>query len=407
MPVMELEYLRKKLEMRAGFLNPRSPFVYISEDSDNSHWNFKQNFIQIGIKSILAHGGNLEKLATLLLAHEVSHTLNSDTEVVERIDFPFSILNILEDARIEHLISDRGYNFYDLHEFSYETFYLEAKDTEGMMKNPYNIGVLLRWRRWGVKTETAKPDKLTEEEYEEFLSDWEEAIDKSTYATDTGEVAKIGKALYKKWRKVFGETAPDNTFTGIEGSEQDFGNGEREEETEEKGSGELGREPEEVRENPRLFSDHPRWEWNTEWIRRTLAEIRRYLKLPSYTDTEYRMAGRRINPVRAENLLPPFKRKDVITYSLNDRRLLMVLDGSGSMDRKPFYYASHTAYVLSKLFNTDIVITTTESLEPIRIKDIDVLKRYDPDGAENYRSLGDLPLKYDFTLFLSCRDLPI
>ena len=406
MPVMELEYLRKKLEMRAGFLNPRSPFVYLNEDEDGSFWNFEQNFIQLGIKSILKHAPeDIEKLSTLLLAHEVSHTLNTDAEVPKKIDFPFSILNILEDARIEALISGKGYDFHDLHDFSHEVFYLRSKDYESMIRNPYNIGVLLRWRRWGVETNVATPDAIdTYAEFKEFLSDWEKAIDDSIKASSTEEVARIGKVLYEKWKKVFGEKAPENTRTGIEREEKDFGSGEPpEEKNKEEGYGRspLGRKPEEVMENPELFVKTPVFDWNEEWIRKTAAELRRYLRLPAYTETEYRMNGRRINPVRAENLLPPFKRRETISYSFKNHRLLIVIDGSGSMNGEPFYWASHTVKVLREFFRTDVVITTTESFDPIRIKDPDALRYYYPDGAENYRSLKDMPLKYDFILFLT------
>jgi len=191
MPVAELKYLQKKLEMRAGLLNPRLPFVYLNEDEDGSFWNFEQNFIQLGIKSILKHEPeSLEKLSTLLLAHEVSHTLNTDAETAKKIGFPFAILNILEDERIERLISEKGYNFNPLHKFAYRVFYT---DTD-MLKNPYNIGVLLRWRRWGVGTRTERPDVLTEKEYEEFLKDWETAIEKSSRASSTEE-------LPKRWRR--------------------------------------------------------------------------------------------------------------------------------------------------------------------------------------------------------------
>jgi len=213
-------------------------------------------------------------------------------------------------------------------------------------------------------------------------------------------VAKIGKELYEKWRKVFGEKAPENTCTGIEKEEKDFGNGERKEE-EEHERDKLGRRPDEVRENPHLFSSFPEFDWDEEWIRRTVAELKRYLRFPSYTETEYSLKGRRINPVRAENLLPPLRRKEAISYSLKDHRLLIVIDGSGSMREKPFYWASHTAIVLRKFFRTDIVITTTKSFEPIGIEDIEALRYYPPSDTENYRSLKDLPLRYDFTLFLT------
>ncbi len=398
---MELEFLRKKLEMRAGFLNPRSPFVYLNEDEDGSYWNFSQNFIQLGIKSILRYAKeNLEKLSTLLLAHEVSHTLNTDTEAVKKIDYPFPILNILEDARIEALI---GYDFHDLHKFSYDVFYLmnPPEKLRDMRKNPYNVGVLLRWKRWNVETKVEKPDSLTDEEFGEFLSDWEKAIDNAIRASSTEEVAEIGKALYEKWRKVFGEKAPENTVTGIERNEKDFGEGEPEDKEEEHGRSPLGREPEEVRENPRLFKSFPLFEWNEKWIKKTAAELRRYLRLPTYTETEYRMNGRRINPVRAENLLAPFRRRETISYSMKSHKLLTVIDGSGSMEKEPFYWASHTVKVLREFFRTDVVITTTESFDPIRIKDPDALRYYYPDGAENYRSLKDMPLKYDFILFLT------
>jgi len=394
----ELKYLAKKLETKAGFLSPRCPFVYLNEDEDNSYWNYEQNFISIGIKTILSKARDkLEKLATLLLAHEVSHTIHTDTEAIEKIDYPFEILNVLEDARIEELISVKGFDFHELHRFSYETFYTE----EEYFKNPYNVGVLLRWRRWGVKTRIEKPDELTEKEFSEFVKDWEDAIDRSIKAKNTEEVVRIGKALYEKWKKIFGEKAPENTFTGIEKDEKDFGRGEEVCVIEVPSMGKLGREPEEVKENPHLFSKKPMWEWNEEWIRKTVAELRRYLKLPSYTEREYSLVGRRINPKRAENLLPPFKREESITYEIERKRILIVIDGSGSMYREPHYWASHTVRVLSELFQTDVVITTSNSPKPIEIKNIDALRYYESSNEENYRSLGDLPYRYEFTLFLT------
>lgn len=394
----ELKYLAKKLEMKAGFLNPRCPFVYLNEDEDGSYWNFEQNFISLGIKTILEKAKEkLEKLATLLLAHEVSHTLNTDTEAVEKVDYPFPILNILEDARIEDLISKKGFDFHELHQFCYEAFYTEDE----MFKNPYNVGVLLRWRKWRVKTRIEKPDGMTEKEFGEFVQDWEDAIEKSIRAKDTEEVVRIGKALYEKWRKVFGEVPPKNTCTGVETDKEDFGKKENGEIVEGKSLGKLGREPEEVKDSPYLFEKKPMWEWNEEWIRKTVAELRRYLRMPSYTEREYTMTGRRINPKRAENLLPPFKREETITYSIDRKKILIVIDGSGSMAGKPYYWACHTARVLSEIFQIDVVITTGCSLRPIEIKNLDALRYFNPYDYENYASLEDMPYRYEFTLFLT------
>ena len=402
----DLKYLEKKLSMRAGFLNPLCPSVYVNENSNTSAWNFKEGFIQIGIKSVLEKARkDLEKLSTLLLAHEVSHTLHSDTDIVKKIDYPFPILNILEDERIERLISKKGYDFHGLHDFSYNAFYLESKDPD-MFKNPYNIGVLLRWRRWEIKTKTEKPDGLTEEEYREFLADWKKALEDSAGATSTEEVAKIGKILYEKWKKVFGEKAPENTVTGVEGSEEDFGNsksgsGNKNEEENGHGRDELGRPPEECSPSENLKFPVPLHEWDKEWINRTLSELKRYLKLPSFTETEYRMTGRRIDPKRAENLIPPFRRKESVTFSIDRKKLLIVIDNSGSMLGEPRYWADHTAYVLSQLFDTHIVMTCTASPKPIWIEKLDDMRYIRTSGAENYRSLRDFPLKYDFVLFLT------
>jgi len=409
-----LDYLKRKLEIKAGFLNPRCPFVYLNEREDDSYWNYHQNFIQLGIESILRYAKEkLERLSELLLYHEVSHTLNTDPETTKKIDFPFPILNILEDERIERLMHR---DFRDLHKFSYDTFYLmnPPERLKEMRKNPYNIGVLLRWRRWGVEIKTEKPDTLTEEEYEEFLKDWEDALEKSAHATSTEEVAKIGKALYEKWKKVFGTEAPPTTCTGIEGSEKDFGEG-REDDEEKMGEGnggersegtehgrdELGRPPEECTPSDSWKLSHPAFEWDREWINRTISELKRYLKLPSYTEAEYRLTGRRIDPKRAENLLPPFKRRESIEYSLSKKKLLIVIDNSGSMSGEPKYYACHTAYVLAKLFKVHIVMTCTKTDKPIWIQKLDDMRYIETGGAENYRSLKDLPLKYDFTLFLT------
>lgn len=71
------------------------------------------------------------------------------------------------------------------------------------------------------------------------------------------------------------------------------------------------------------------------------------------------------------------------------------------MFQEPFKWAAHTARVLSELFHVDIAITTTGAADPIFVKNVEALRYYDPSGGENYVSLGDVPTKYDFTLFLT------
>ena len=429
----EVDILRNKLELRAGFLNPKSPSVYLSQTSDNSFWSFEKNFIQIGIKTVVEKAPHeVEKLSTLLLAHEVSHTLHTDPKAAKGVDFPFQIFNILEDQRIEKLIQKKeGYDFHPLHKFYHNFFYLKSTYYQTLINNPYNIGVLLRWRRWGVETKVEKPDSLADEEFKEFLSDWERAIEESENAKNTEKVVKIARKLYLKWKHVFGEEAPPNTVLGIEdGSKESFGNGEIKENPKQYDLDKPSTSNDPLKEyyntdkplmkssanykeilEPRdtdCFSNKTFFQWNKNWIQGTARELKKKLELPTYEETEYRLTGKRINPARAENFLPPFKRKETVSLSIRKHKVLIVLDGSGSMYDKPFYWASHIAKILKMFFNCHIVITTTAAKRPILIKDIEKLRYYEPNHSEGYRFLGNLPLKFDFTIFLTdaivCRE---
>ena len=122
-----LESLRKRLELLAGFNTGEEKFcLRINAKSSESSWDFKQLVIQIGLKSMETK--DVDMLAELLMEHEVGHVIHTSRNIdLKALTYPFDLLNILEDARIE---PKRERDFYPLHAHSYRKLYLEREGEE-------------------------------------------------------------------------------------------------------------------------------------------------------------------------------------------------------------------------------------------------------------------------------------
>jgi hypothetical protein len=395
----EITSLRKRLELKAGFLTGKERFsLVVRKDKDTSSWNHKRLRITIGLAGMEK---NAVRLGDLLVQHEVGHVLHTSRRIVpEALTFPFSLLNILEDARIEPKM---GADFAPLHSYSYEIHYLKEREDDSVFSNPFNIGVLLRWRKWAVETMTEKPEDLSQEEYKRFLLDWQETIDRSIKAETTETVRKYGEEFYGRWKDLFDRYDTGEAAVGsIEGSADDFaGEGDDSESDKDPERGDKDVDPG-IKEIEEYFGEE--WfQWDMPFILEQARILRSLLDLKTRHEREYCLSGRRFDPRRIENPpLSPFRRDLVSRKVLLMKSLLLVEDGSGSMKGSPFRNACHLSYILSLVFPVDIMITTNHSPKPIRVpvKQIDILRRYSAwGGSENYASLETIPSAYSFTLF--------
>ncbi|MDA8106098.1 MAG: hypothetical protein M0Z71_12065 [Nitrospiraceae bacterium] len=395
-----LDSLRKRLELLAGFHTGAEKFALrIDPRSGESSWDFKRLVIQIGLKRI--EGRDVDSLAELLMEHEVGHVMHTSRNIdLKGLPYPFDLLNILEDARIE---PKRERDFHPLHAHFYRKIYLEREGEENPFANPFNIGILLRWQRWGVATKTEKPPELDDDQYAEFIEDWNRFLDLSIDARSTEHAGGHAQDLYEKWNFLFDKYKSDTPALGlIEGS----------------GDAMAGKGPESPQEgvvdreehsddtilSANFFGD-PWFEWDMPFIQEQARILRQLLTVPSRTEKVYTLTGRRFDARRMENPpLAPFKGVTENLSVIALKRLLCALDGSGSMQYGPFMAGCFLAYILSLVFPVDICITTNESKLPIYapLKRIDALRGFAAwGGSENYRSLGSDPSRYSFTLFLT------
>ena len=389
--------LQKRLDLKAGFLTGSERFALrVSSESDDSWWNHVRRLIQVGLKGVERH---VESIGELLMEHEVGHVLHTSRHIDgTALGYPFSLLNILEDERVERL---RGCDFSPLHEESYRRVYLAEPRDESKLSNPYNIGILCRWKRWGVRTETMRPAMLSEDDYELFVEDWENTIGYSLDTADTEEVSVLALDLYNRWKELFDAfDSEDAPAGGIEKSAGGIlGSGE-----ESMREGAHGESETEARDSGRHFGD-PWFTWDIAYVEHQALLLRKLLEPTELVSHEYRLSGRRFDPRRIENPpLAPFRRKTATIAKVILDRMLVVIDGSGSMQGEPFRDACHMARTLSLVFPIDILITTTESTAPIAVprESIETLNGYlSWGGGENYVSLGTSASVYPFTLFLT------
>lgn len=395
-----LDSLRKRLELLAGFHTGEEKFTLrINPKSGTSSWDFKRLVIRLGLKRM--EGRDVDILAELLMEHEVGHVIHTSRNIdLKGLSYPFDLLNILEDARIE---PKRRRDFHALHAHSYRRIYLEREGEENPFDNPFNIGILLRWQRWGVLTKTEKPPEIDDDQYAEFIEDWNRFIDLSIEARSTEHTGGHAQDLYEKWKYLFDQYNSDTPALGsIEGSADAMGG--KEPESPEESTGRTDDHGDDGELSADFFSDA--WfEWDMPFIREQARILRQLLAATSQTETAYTFKGRRFDARRIENPpLAPFRGVSETLAIIALKRLLCVLDGSGSMQLGPFMAASYLAHILSLVFPLDICITTNKSKAPIFVplKRIDALRGFIAwGGSENFRSLASDPGRYSFTLFLT------
>lgn len=404
-----LHYIQKKIALQAGFLVGVERFnLLVDPEDDGSWWNWRHKRIQIGVMDMPKD--KLDPLSYLLMRHETGHvryTVRGDLKMQAH----FALVNILEDARVEAL---DGSDFKPLHQYYYTKCYFTEFGgvDEEKVSNPYNIGALLRWKLHGVETVVSSPKGLTPDESAEFMEDWTKAINSSIAALDTHAVAMAADVLFLKWRKVFESAGDPYLEGGSNGSIEKTSNGMQGQGQPVRGAStipghggsEQGPEVENLADSG--FFKEPWFQWDTEWINKQIEIIRNILKPYSKTERIYAMSGRRFDPKRLANPpLPPFKVKTLSKTVMKLNRLLIVIDGSGSMSPTPFRDACHIARVLANVLPSDVVITTSCSSDTpvsIPVSQMDTLAAFSAwGGSENYKSLADMPARYSFTLFLT------
>ena len=211
--------------------------------------------------------------------------------------------------------------------------------------------------------------------------------------------------MYLKWKDLFDKSEAGQQFAlgRIEDSADDaMGAGEIEE-TDEAG---MSKGNADTAEDIALYFGEEWFAWDKGYIDEQARKLRALLEIKSTEEREFRLSGRRFDPRRIENPpLAPFRHKVESRGVFRMKRMLISLDGSGSMQGEPFRNACHIAYVLSLVFPVDIFITTNLSGEkPIKVplRQIDLLQGFIAwGGMENYISLDRIPMGYSFTLFLT------
>ncbi len=205
-----------------------NPIVIINPYTDQSYWNWKKNYINVGILTALstkADPYSPKQIAKSLFYHELSH--ENHTSVPKDIPYPFSLLNILEDERIERLAIERfeitEEDFSKLHSFSFTIYYhltvwSEVPEFQEMVKrifNPYNLIIVHRWMRWNdnvkelyekVLNEAKKLNSIPaqiEKVLPEYTQDIEKVLDDATNSKSTEELIENTKWFYEKWKYLF------------------------------------------------------------------------------------------------------------------------------------------------------------------------------------------------------------
>lgn len=403
-----LKNIEKRLELLAGFATGSEKFSFsLNPKSEDSWWDYKKKKVQIGIAEFKK---DVAKLSELVTWHEVGHIKFTKRDIdVKSLGFPFSLLNVLEDARIEAAMA--GKDFAPLHISGYNHYYINQEaENPDLFKNPFNIGILLRWRRWEVETKTEKPDDLSDEQYKDFLSDWNNAIDASIKGI-FDDVCANAKYLYDKWQWLFDKSNDCDGAGGGGASEKTPHGSVEKTQAGASGNGTLipgegGGEDAQIEETPDGFFGTSSFDWDMDYIKEQVFELKKILDFKTLEERCYKLTGRRISPQRVENPpLLPFKNKSLTSKHIKIKKLLIVIDGSGSMSNGPFKNAAHVAFILKEVFESDIKVVTNHAKKPIEIEDINTLRGFKAwGGSENYRSVG-IPTGYSFVLFLTDADI--
>ncbi len=373
--------------------------IYFTED-ETSYYNLKGNYIVIGRKNY-EHDSQIKAL----IAHEVGHYhfTSDETKKIEELGVPFALVNILEDARIEKKMVEK-YEVKDfftaLHKRSYELYY---ENNPEAFKNPYNLGVLLRWETYLHIPE----ERIKNFWEEEFVNDWRKALEKAENSENTSEVVDIAYELFKKWEEKFSSTSPavcispefgengenlKETFSGKAEIEKKFGNGKFSAEKD----GEFPKDiPVFKGEGFELYPlDYP-------LIFSEGEKLKRYLRKPKKELTVYSCFGKKVNPRRLVFSSVNIFKKSV---KIPERKLktLLILDRSGSMSGVPAKNSDTIASILEHAgLNVDIVVCSTEfAYKVLNVKDLPKIECF---GSEGFSRLENFlrNARYDLVVVMS------
>ena len=200
-----------------------NPVVVVNPYTDQSYWNWKKNYINIGVLttlSTMAKGYDTKEIAKALFYHELSH--ENHTSTPKNVPYPFALLNILEDERIERLAVEKfditEKDFAKLHEFSFDIYYKYYKSKGAIIPervfNPYNLLILHRWLRWWSREKkneyyefirTYRPKEFVSLDMDmtvidEYTKDIEKVLDDATNSKSTEELIENTEWFYEKWK---------------------------------------------------------------------------------------------------------------------------------------------------------------------------------------------------------------
>ncbi len=445
---LDKQNLQRKLQLFSTFIAGvgEQYQIFVSFKSAESYYS-KDRRILIGLSEIVDRVGDESELLQVgkaLVAHEISHYRN--TNWVENEDIPFALINIFEDARIEHLIVEQtgikklSEYFDKLHSLSFDAYYQTIDEN---YYNFANLIILLRWSMWSryVEEEYKKRLEVVYKQLEKFLQikypdrslkeyllDCQEYLEKSLTCSSTQELVEVIKPFYEKWEQLFlpsgnriyTETGPtdfwkegerkeklseeemDEKLEEVEATSSSNSDSERDEE-----SDDIRRffHPEYEAETKEFF-EYNHWEWDERLLSTLRDRLRRWRVRSRNIVRDYSLSGKRVSPKRiAQRKLEILKVDREVVKESPRLRLLFVIDGSGSMYPEevysPFYYASHLAVAMKDEVGADVCICNDAVSKPIFIRDFNSLRKYYYSWGEGLRIVEPLLKQYDYIVFFT------
>jgi len=365
----------------------RYPTIVVNPYTDESFWDYKRNFINIGILSYGAKAKaeiSLRELVLSLLGHELSHTENTPLPKETWSNEMRVLFNILEDQRIETLMSERiGKEVFEKANARYYELYYEGKRDPHL--NPFNIVILKRWERWGVKVNweyLKEADGELKEALERgFLEDAESTLIAMESIKQGEEASSIAEAFYQRWRNLFeNEEFQTKVIDPLGGKGEVEGFEGLSEEAKE----EIEKQLEEVQsENPfgngnngkaTPYGGEKHSRWLTDYsdtykpqrkeVEKWKRKLRKLFKGGKKVK-ERAWIGNKIDPkvVISGIPKPPSWRK---RGKSKREKVSVIIDGSASMAGNAFQEAVNIAQAIKELEEVEIFITTSEGLTKVK-----------------------------------------
>ena len=385
--------------------------VRVRED-DSSYWSRKQKLIQIGA-NLAANGEGIdESILKGLLIHETGH-IRFTTDYRQSV--PHTLVNIFEDARIEDrqsadfgsaLLDGLGKKIIDIHYSAPET---------GKVCNPYNLCVVFRQEIRGNVSpfaDHAEFSRVFGEESarfpREFFDEAKEAIRKGIKTKDTGRLAKVCHDFYLKWKdlfdafdandSVFGTIELDGLAPGKATKRMTGKEGVSDEESDEPGLGSGEREYFDPKGKREKFA------WDENLIQREAKAFARYITGGIRKESFVGRTGKRFLPHRLSvPTLSLYRTTQATPLGNKDISVLIVVDGSGSMEGEPYEAACHVSRIVeaSRIASSLSVVVTNSNDGPFWIRNLLHMNRIKPDWSEGFVGIEKDYGAYDLVFFLT------